>query len=193
MRRPFPAAILGVLMVSLAACSSTTAGTATPTTSPTSAPSQAPKVAYPLDASAFLAKPCSVLTPTDTTALGLPDAHTSDNSDKLGPGCVFSAGGASIGIDWEVVDTNGLSAIYQLMSKQAYWIPMPIEGYPAVEADSSDSRASLGECVVNVGVNDRLFFIASSDGAKGADAACLMAEHAAGAVVRNLKAAQGGR
>lgn len=186
-------ALLSALMVTLPACVSSVSGTAL-AGPPSSLPSQAtaPKVAHPLDASAFLAKPCTALTSSDTAALGLPGAQPDDNSDNLGPGCSFGVGLTSVGIAWETIDADGLSAVYQLRSRHEYWIPKTIEGYPAVEASSVDRRAS-GSCQINVGVNDQLFFFADSEGTKDANAACSMAEHAAAAAVRNLKAIQGGK
>lgn len=191
MSRRILASILGALMVSLTACSSTISGTATSGGRPSSNPSTAPKVSHPLDASVFLAKPCTALTPADTAALGLPGAQTHDNSSDIARGCAFFVGEASLTISWETIDTNGLNAIYELKSTLAYWIPTTVQGYPAVEADSADTRSSHGSCVINVGVSNQLFFIASMDGANGAEAACSMAKQAAADVIKNLEKAQG--
>lgn len=186
--------LLGALMVTLAACALTVSGTATQAGPPSSVASQAtaPKVTHPLDASAFLAKPCTALASSDTSALGLPGAQSYDNSDSLGPGCSFGVGRSSVGIEWETIDTDGLSGLYKLRSMDKYWTPKIIEDYPAVEVDSDEMRR-WGSCVVNVGVTDELFFFADAEGVKGPNAACSMAEHAAAAVVRNLKAVQGGK
>jgi hypothetical protein len=177
----------------LAACTSTTTGSPTPATgSGSPAPEvTAPKVAHPLDAAPFLAKPCDALTPNDTAALGLAGAKAEDNKGGVAPGCSFFVNLIGVNVAWQTLDPQGLTALYQLRSSRAYWIPMTIGGYPAVEADGDDARAS-GSCAVNVGVNDHLFFFASAEGANGAEQACSRAKGAAAAVVKNLAAAQGG-
>jgi hypothetical protein len=148
-------------------------------------------VAHPLNGSPFTSEPCSALTADDTAALGLSGAQTTNSSDKLGPSCGWSVGEKGVNVAWEKNDTNGLGDLYALKSTMAYWIPMTISGYPAVEADAADGRSSIGSCVVNVGINDQLFFFASMEGASNADQACSSAKQAAAAVVKNLQAAQG--
>jgi hypothetical protein len=186
-------AVLGLV----AGCSGSTTGSGSPTTSDSSAPSssansdKAPKVQHPLDPSAMIKSPCSALTPSDLSALGLPGAQTTNDSGGSGAACAFSVGEKNVAMSWPSTVTHGLSSFYAIRSEQAYFIPTTVSGYPAVEGDSDDTR-STGSCVVNVGVNEQKYFFASADGWGNGKQACSMAKKTAAAIIKNLQAAQGG-
>jgi hypothetical protein len=147
-------------------------------------------VKHPLNASAFLSKPCTALTASDTAALGLGGAQTHDNSDKLGSGCAFFVDQKGVNVEWETIDENGLTDLYAIKSMRGHWIPMTVVGYPAVETDATFDGYT-GSCVIDVGVNDQLFFFTSMDGADNTNQACSIAKQAAAAVIKNLQAIQG--
>jgi hypothetical protein len=182
----------------VAGCSSATPGTAVPTTQ-SSAPSSgvgsgdtAPKVAHPLDGAAFVAKPCSSLTPADTEALGLAGAQGEIGANNLlGIGCGFFLHDTGVNVLWNKDDTNGLTDLYALRSNYAYWIPTTVSGHPAVFEDGIDER-STGTCSVDVGVNDHLFFDAQVVSVSPVAQACPLAKRAAALVIKNLQAIQAG-
>jgi hypothetical protein len=127
-------------------------------------------------ASAVISKPCTALTPADLAAMGLAGARPHDNSSHTGQGCAYLVGETGVDIDWLASGTEGLADLYALKSEMAYWIPMTISGYPAVEA------------VVQVGVSDQKYVTASGDVAgRNADQACSLAKRAAAAVIKNLQ------
>jgi hypothetical protein len=188
-RRTVPLLLGAVAVIGLAtACSSPTAGSPLPSASTTSDPADvAPKVAHPLDPSAVISKPCTALSVGDLAAIGLAGARTEDNSSPVGQGCAFFVGETGVNIEWVLSNTNGLADIYYLKPRMAYWIPMAISGYPAVEAASVDGRSNIGDCLVNVGVNDQKYFFAEGEVDRNADQSCALAKNAAAAVIKNLQ------
>lgn len=181
-----PMVVLGGLAVAVLAGCSSGANTGAPRTTPSTsaAASGAPRVAHPLDASKMLQDPCSSLTTSDLTGLGIDNPTGKPRQTDYGPLCTWSSLDG-VGITWEKVNTNGLSDLYQQKSSAAYWIPITVSGYPAVFADTvSDSRPH-GDCEINVGVNDHLYFFADYQAGPGNDA-CPKARQAAADVIRNL-------
>jgi hypothetical protein len=182
----------------VAGCSSPTPGTAAPTTQ-SSAPSSivgsadpAPKVAHPLDATAFVVKPCTALMPADTAALGLAGALVGGGTNsQLGISCGFFVRDTGVNVGWNKIDTNGLTDLYTLRSTFAYWIPTTVSGYPAVFEDGLDRR-STGSCGIDVGVNDHLFMTADVESLSPAAQACPLAKQTAALVIKNLQAIQAG-
>ncbi|HEX3783338.1 MAG TPA: DUF3558 domain-containing protein [Pseudonocardiaceae bacterium] len=211
MKKIVPATVASLVasVVLLAGCSSPQQGSPEPATtgasdppssssagSSTTATSAAPKVTNPLNASKFVANPCSSLTASDLPRLqesGAPP--TVDN--KGAPGCIWNAADASssTSINWLTPDTNGLSNEYAKRSEDAYFIPTTIDGYPAVYSDTVDLRTS-GECTLNVAVNDHLYFLSfyqlntASDSPANATQSCSLAEQAAADVIKNLQGVQ---
>lgn len=207
MRRRF-VSVVSVSMVTFlsVACSTREAGTPTSTGSPptnASNPSKAPRVAHPLDASAFTTSTCSALTNRDLAALNLTGAQSKSTATADSPDCTWQWVSKTVatdivsdGIAWLTPDTDGLSNVYSRRSTEAYFVVTNVEGYPAVYASEADLRDG-GTCVLNVGVNDRLFFfvdyqrndITSSEA--NAQQSCGAAEQTAAAVIRNLQSRQG--
>ncbi|MDT8915489.1 DUF3558 family protein [Amycolatopsis sp. PS_44_ISF1] len=52
---------------------------------------------------------------------------------------------------------GGISDIYSQKSRQAYFQPVTVDGYPGVFADTQDGRAS-GSCTLWVGLTDQLAY-----------------------------------
>ena len=195
------AATLGLAAMLLAGCSSETPGQAqsTPTTgtpassdsqngTPSASASQAPKVATPLDAIRFINNPCSALTSTDLAGLHVDNAiNGGARHNAGGVQCTWSGEAAGgIGIGWETEVTDGLSDLYAKSDTIAYWKPTAVSGYPAAYGDAiSDGRAQ-GDCVINVAVNDHLYFNSQFTDPSNADQSCALAEQAAVDVIRNL-------
>jgi hypothetical protein len=78
----------------------------------------------------------------------------------------------------------------------AYFVVTSVAGYPAVYSSEADLRTD-GMCVLNVGVNDHLYFFvdydATTDQENGANEqqSCGAAKQTAVAVVKNLLSRQG--
>jgi hypothetical protein len=137
-----------------------------------------------LDATKFIANSCSTLTPAQLTALGLVIKPAISDST----GCRWSDGlGNGPGIQWVTSNTNGLADLYVKKDTFAYWIPTTIAGYPAVYGDALADQRADGSCVLNVGVNDHLyFFIGYSDQDRKAQA-CDLATQTAAYVIATIK------
>lgn len=203
-----PLVYLVAVAVLLAACSASTGGVAAPTSPSTTAESagtpgsitdmpshagdeatRAPTVATPLNASAFLANPCSALTISQLTAITLTDLHTLPNSTAGNPLCTWvdQSSSDSVGVDWMPSATDGLSQVYAQRPSQGYFVPTTVGHYPAVYADFADLRAQ-GTCSLNVGVSNTLYFFVKYDSEQAAtrQQACQLTAQAAADVIRNL-------
>ena len=170
-------AALGGLAVSalLAGCSGSSGGNPVPTGDPTSAgassstpssggddlPSNgAPKVQNPLNTTAFHQQPCRVLTADQLPQLNL-EAPGEAGKGVGAPDCTWRnrSTGASLGVQFELANSRGLSTVYERRQTFALWQEIPsIEGYPAVIAATRDTRKEIGDCEVLVGVSDSLEF-----------------------------------
>lgn len=183
-----------VLASLIAGCSSSVAGAPLSSAnsdvgSSAAAPSGAPRVPKPLDASKMVAAPCASLTDSDISELGLTGASTTQSMTN-GPSCLWQLRGVhnQVGIAWMTTNPNGLSDEYARKPYLAYFEPTTVNGYPAVFADHADQR-SMGSCVINVGVTDKLYFFASYDALTDPQTmpkACDLAKQAAAAVIKNL-------
>ena len=185
----------------LTACSSTDTGSptaASTTTDPPSAPTStsaqtAPRVASPLNVGQFTATPCSALTVADLPALKLTGSSAQAKIAYGAPVCEWNPQDAehTLAISWISPKNTGLSALYSQRSDMEYWQTLSVDGYPAVFADFADLRTH-GDCRINVGVNDAVFFIADYQTIMDSDKpqACNLAQTAAADVIKNL---QGGR
>jgi hypothetical protein len=187
----------------LVGCSSGTSGQAqpTPTTgtaassdSHNGAPSsagatQAPRVVAALDAARLLIDPCAALTSANLAGLHLTsviNSGTHHNAD--GVQCTWTGeSGGSISIGWETVSTNGLSDLYAKSSTIAYWRPSTVSGYPAAYGDILGDNRARGECVINVAVNDRLYFDSDFIDLANAKQSCTRTQQAAADVIENLR------
>ena len=137
-----------------------TTGTPTTATQPTSAGNSdgPPKIQNPLDVKAFEADPCSMVTPAQVEAFGLPGVAGKVNTLSPGAACSWLGNstparmspGAAI-----LPDGTNLASIYPNRDT-AYraFEPQPaIQGYPAFIALVADSRKE-GNCSLLVGVSD---------------------------------------
>lgn len=145
----------------LAACGGGTGDTQAPSaTAGSSAPSDGggsgPKVPSPLPTKELLDNPCSVYNAAEAENLGV--RYPGRKSTGVTGGCVWTSAAIDtnyINIGALPQNKNGLSDIYAQKDKQAYFTPTSIDGYPAVFADTQDSRPS-GSCSLWVGVTDQL-------------------------------------
>lgn len=183
----------------LTACTSTYIGEPEPafTTVPTTDTSQpannaAPKVPKQLDASRFIDAPCDALTGTELTGLDPSFANVTGTnaSGPLGAACGWANPDLSQSIDITFVTSaaNGLDTIYAERGRMAYWQPLVINGYPAVNAATYDGRPQ-GACVVSTGINDHLYFFADfmTFDPDQQPQSCTFAAKAAGDVIDNLR------
>ncbi|WP_436494423.1 DUF3558 domain-containing protein [Actinokineospora sp. HUAS TT18] len=164
-------------VLTLASCTSESPGTPTaaPVTSTddsTTAPSPttketssgdlptdgAPKVNTPIEPGRFLKQPCPVFTEAQRKELGINAGESLDGA--LGEGCKWrSNGGGLLTLTFLEKNTKGLSAPYANNKTGAfkYFDPTEIGGQPAVFA-SADDRRDQGQCLVIVGMSDKLIF-----------------------------------
>jgi hypothetical protein len=144
-------------------------------------------VTHPLDATKMVANPCSALSPTDLAGLHITNPINKANSNATASDCGWTGdSGGTIGIGWVTANSGGLSDLYAKASTIVYWQPTTVDGYPAAFGDAiSDGRAQ-GDCVLNVGVNDHLYFGAQYDNPDNVSQACALAQQAATDVVKNL-------
>jgi hypothetical protein len=151
-------------------------------------------VADPLDASGFLAEPCTVLSHAqlatfDVSRPGIPTT-TGAVAEHAGPYCSWHAAtelASTIGVGFITGNKNGLSDIYRGRDTFGYFIPTTVDGYPAVFADGSDGRVS-GRCSLAVGISETQMFRASEQGRLDAQGACDRAQQVAAAALATLKA-----
>jgi hypothetical protein len=201
------AVMAGVVVV--AGCSSVEAGqpTAPPgvSTSESASPPEsstrpsedntygAPRVTVALDASRFLPRPCDVLTPTQMKTFGIskPGEPTTTGAiaEKVGPFCTWTADrevDSTVGVGFIAGNKHGLSDIYRGRSRFKYFDETSVNGYPAVFADTVDSRAQ-GVCDIIVGISDNLAYHALEEGGRKGQGSCDRAKQVAAAVIATLK------
>lgn len=196
-------------MLGLAGCTTSNAGTPTPQpgdseststeSSESSVPSSepdtygAPRVENPLDASRFLADPCSVLTAAQLAAFGVSTPGRPDTEGAIattvGPLCTWTADTeipSTIGVAWQSGNENGLSDIYRMRDERGYFEEATVEGHPAVFSSGLDNRDG-GDCTIVVGLSDTLTFTAGEIGQLDAVGACARAEQVAAAAVVTMR------
>lgn len=167
--------IAAALAASAAACSTppSVGGTAAPQTNGVDAagklPSGAPHVANPLDTTKAQAAPCSVLTATQISSLGIVATGKPGNPGP-GPKCSWDDTTAvptptSIGSEFITGSTGGLSSLYvqaeSLKKVGGYFEPTEsVQGYPVVLYSQYDDRRAKtnATCALAVGVSDSLQF-----------------------------------
>jgi hypothetical protein len=191
-------------LVLTAACSSVQPGQASPATTPgtsaatgtgqSSAPrehSKAPPVKIPLDASKYIAAPCSSLTDAQLREFG-GSAPGRLNSDESGPACNWDVGPNNdtlIGIGYLTSAKTGLTNLYALNDtgwwEHGYFEPTQLDGYPAAYASISDDRKA-GACGITVGITDELMFSALVKSRPGNDS-CSAAKNVASLVLKNIR------
>ncbi|SFR29261.1 Protein of unknown function [Lentzea waywayandensis] len=145
----------------LAGCGESGGTTGTPTTatqsSSTGDSGGAPKIENPLDVKAFEAAPCSMVTPAQAQAFGLPGVNGRVNTTSPGASCVWlgsstpakMAPGVTIlpeGTNLSTILPNATTTYETFETQPA------VQGYPAYLALVADSRKD-GFCTLLVGVS----------------------------------------
>jgi hypothetical protein len=194
---------LALVVLALAGCSSKTGGTANPAasgpegtaSSAESGGNPAPKVSSPLDPAKLKSDPCSVLSSSQRSALGVEDG--TPRSGEAGSTCAWvytddetRSSRVDIAAD---PNTDGLAGIYDLYAKGGtdqyeYWEPTEVSGYPGVYAATKDFR-SKGQCKLLVGVTDTqaVQVFAQIGNGPGATDPCPQTLKAAEAMIQTLK------
>ncbi|MFC4854757.1 DUF3558 domain-containing protein [Actinophytocola glycyrrhizae] len=120
----------------------------------------APKVEDPLDTTRFQQDPCRTLTADQTRELNLPPTGEPEKGRPLGNACVWfnPETWAEAEVHFADQDPRGLSALYNVKDRYAYFDELPpIDGYPAIAVGALDDR-DIGHCTVVVGVSDEVTF-----------------------------------
>lgn len=192
-RRGRLATVAALAALAVASCSSdkqevvptTTTTTPPPVTRTTTATApSAPAVANPLDASDFVARPCTSLTKAQQRQYGITRTERTTLAAAEGESCFFYRTGADR--FWVVFSSrisNGLSYRYIEHDRGSwgYWKPTDLDGYPAVAFGNTDPPA----CFFAVGVSDSLHFWVKAS----PDEACTESRAVAAAILANIKAA----
>lgn len=207
--RAHRAAVFGMLVCALATGCSTTnvfqpgaalvphdtsvsSPSATPANASGTGSTTAPTVANPLDLSHVVATPCDALTPSQLDHVDHRFAGatgTATNTAVAGScGWITPDFEQMIVLAFYTNSSNGLGLLYGQRASMAYWQPMAIEDYPAVEASVTDERPH-GECDVSVGTSDSRYFsvTATIDDVDQQSRACALATQVAGDVVDTLR------
>ncbi|WP_338081110.1 DUF3558 domain-containing protein [Amycolatopsis nivea] len=177
------AGIAGVVAVGVSGCSEPTQGTASPVPSgasqsgsPSSSGSdnvEAPRVAAPVNVDKYLADPCSMLTPSQLSALQLSQPEADKASSSVGCGWRFSDGYTAVSATFLTTVKNGLTNTYRQNAfgyyKDGYFEPTVVSGFPAVLANTADRR-SQGQVTMLVGVSDQTEMVVLIQGSPGSNA-----------------------
>lgn len=173
-----------------------TGGGDTPSQAPASSSAtgggSGPKVPAPLPTQDLLGgNPCKVLTDAETSDFGL--VVPGEKTTEPLAGCEWRSSGNgqnSIGMRVVPQNKNGISDIYDQKTRQAYFEPVTVDGYPGVLADTQDGRPS-GTCTLWLGVTDQLAIsiIPSIGAGPNKSNPCGLAQKFGGAVVKHLKGA----
>ena len=85
--------------------------------------------------------------------------------------------------------SNGLQFTYARKSAFSYWTTTTVDGYPAVIGDVADGRSD-GTCTINVGVSDKMLFVATYNGTvePQKSQSCQLVPQVADDVIKNLGA-----
>jgi hypothetical protein len=165
------------------------AGTTTPGPSSSRAFSKAPAVSQPLDATKYIANPCKSLTPAQYQ--GFDAAPGAPTNGVESPNCMWpiAGGDTKLSVLYITKVPEGLSGIYAQKDAgiwdKGYFEPTTVASYPAVYAAIGDFR-SRGDCELNVGVNDNLYFVSMVQSRAGDDS-CAAAMNVAKAVIETVK------
>ncbi|PXY31630.1 DUF3558 domain-containing protein [Prauserella muralis] len=155
----------------------------------TSAGGQAPDVADPLDAAPLASSPCEALSAADLATLGFAEGEQRPSGES-GTACVWheeQERGNRVDLSVVTENANGLDAVYEQRSSNAYFEPAEIAGYPAVYTATLDERDD-GGCGLWVGLNDSdtLFVLTNYDYGPGVSDPCSVADRVAEAAITNL-------
>lgn len=156
-------AVVGVAVVALAAgCTRSEAGQPSPTagggstaaaaTTTTSTARLAPPVSNPKDARNLAS--CDALKPEQVTALGLDPASRREYPmpQPFSKGCSWVPGDSSwsVGVSFDTT-RQGLTETYLRRANYQHFVPREIDGYPAVDAQTSYDPQ---DCYTLVGIAD---------------------------------------
>ncbi|PXY33808.1 DUF3558 domain-containing protein [Prauserella flavalba] len=208
--RHVPRVTAAVLLAGLLAsgCATEEPGTPTPS-SPTSngesgtsaAGADVPPVANPLDASAYLDRPCDLVPQNVMDGLSYTEpgnaltAEENSTAALSGPGCGWNVRGRGQSVVVGIQTGNqqdgigGLQGIYDAYQdgQFEYYEPTTVGDYPAAFSDISDKR-DRGSCAMYVGIADDLTYsVYAGPYTDDPDEACPVAEQVAGAVIDTLK------
>ncbi|WP_216212141.1 DUF3558 domain-containing protein [Amycolatopsis aidingensis] len=165
----------------------TSAGSSQP---PQSEQGAAPRVPEPLPVDGILADPCTALSDTQLSQIGL-TAPGTNRDTRTGPECVWKSAtfqDNSVSISPMTANDNGLDGIYANEPEDEYFEPTTIGGYPAVYANVIDSRSD-GDCVLWLGVTDQLAVSVITQIARGPNETdpCPVNERVGEAMIEQLK------
>jgi hypothetical protein len=194
-------AVLAVLVMGSAACSSATGGVAAPATqasqsSQAGGNSEVRKVAKPLDLVKFEANPCGLVPQAVAAELGFvaPGTVTPKEQAVAGPYCgwINQNNGRNLTVTIPVGNRDagigGLAGLYagHESGQMPFLEKAPdVLGYQALFADLQDRRPR-GSCNLHVGVSDDLVFSVGDQGYTGQQDSCDAAQKVAAAVVKTL-------
>lgn len=200
------AAVVALVLasVAVAGCTGENPGTPSPSTGsePSSASSVAPedpnvpKVANPLDASAFVGDVCKLLPAAAAAELGFTEPGESKN-DTNNPDCSWGVRGKADSLQLILGSGNrekGMGGLAGLRkAKEAgqlrFLEPGPdVDGYPTFYYGLQDRRAR-GSCDLAVGVADDLTVGVHATGYDNEQESCGNAQKAVSAVIKTLKGA----
>jgi hypothetical protein len=188
-RRILPWLAAGALV--LAGCGANSDHPAGPESTADGGRRAAPKVSSPLDPAELRSDPCSVLSSSQRSALGV-EAGRPRSSTCAWVYADDETRSSRVDIAADP-NTDGLSGIYQLYAgsgtdQYEYWEPAEVAGYPAVYAATKDFRAK-GQCKLLVGVTDSqaVQVFAQIGNGPGATHPCPYALKAAEAMIETLK------
>ncbi|GAA4537296.1 DUF3558 domain-containing protein [Amycolatopsis samaneae] len=189
------AAVLALALLS-SSCSSTVEGHPTPAIGDSSVPdgknAKAPAVPQPLNVTKYLADPCTSLTQAHYQRLGAKGpGERHDNADG-NPDCAWrlgKLGDIQLDVTYFANVPEGLSRLYALKTsgywEKGYFEPTSVDGYPAVYASIGDWRKD-GDCQLNVGASDQLYFFVLVQARPGDDS-CTAVRNVASAVLDTIK------
>ncbi|MFC0114195.1 DUF3558 domain-containing protein [Kibdelosporangium aridum] len=155
----------------------------------------APAVTDALDASKYLAQPCSTLSTSQLMSLKLPAQGEADTTSAIatnvGPSCSWKDSNVAyyLHLTFMVGNKNGLADFYRGNHEgrfKGYWIETTVDDHPAVYQSARDNRQS-GECDLAIGISDTLTFRTNVQSREG-ERSCDQAKQAASLVLQTLKA-----
>lgn len=147
----------------------------------------------PLDLTGFLPRPCTVLTEPQLAGFNITDPGESNTTgaiaENVGPWCTWLTSDEisdAIAVGFLVNNTRGIAAVYGNRDRYEYFIPVMVDGYPAVFAEQVDLRDG-GDCNIFVGVSDTTTFRAEESGKLDSEGACERAKQVAAAALATMR------
>jgi Protein of unknown function (DUF3558) len=157
----------------------------------------APRVSEPVDASAFLTRPCAVLTPAQLAEFGISQPGESDTDSAIarhsGPGCLWEQDNtpttlaSTFDVSFLTGNKHGLSDTYRGRDRFRLFEEITVDDHPAVINDMADVRLQ-GTCNITVGISDTLTFRTAEIGGPRGQDTCVRTKRFAAAILTTLKA-----